>query len=76
VIPNLFVTADQSTLDSFTAAREYYRDSGSMESIDQSHAQKASGVTTCSTISRPGTDWSGAARVWEHCSDTGLCHWL
>jgi len=23
VVPNLFVTADQSTLDNFTAAREY-----------------------------------------------------
>jgi len=40
----------------FTEAREYSRNSVSMGRIDQSHAQKSSGVTTStySAISRPG----------------------
>jgi len=43
-------------LDNFTAAREYFRNSISVGRIDQSHAQKASGVTTSIhfVISLPG----------------------
>jgi len=46
VVPNPFVTAERSMLDNFTAAREYSRNCVSMGRIDQSHVQKASGVTT------------------------------
>jgi len=64
--PQLFVTADRSTLDSFTATREYVcsmtlslyaRNSVSIGKTDQSHAQKVSGVTTSIHfgISQPGT---------------------
>ena len=53
-LPKLFVTEDRSTLDKFTAAREY--NSISMGRIDHPHAQKASGVTT----SRHGVEEGGA----------------
>jgi len=45
VVPNPFVNVDRSTLDNFTVACEYSRNSVSMVRIYQSHAQKASGVT-------------------------------
>ena len=57
-VPNLLVTRDRSSLDHFTAAREYHRNSASMGRIDQSHVLKVSGVTISMTrfvISRPGT---------------------
>jgi len=58
VVPNLFVTADRPVLDNYTAAQKYYRNSVSMRRIDQSHAQKASGVTTSIhfAISPPGLE--------------------
>ena len=57
VIPNPFVTADRWKLDNFAETRAYSRNSVSMRRIAQSHAQKASGVTTSLhfVISRPGT---------------------
>jgi len=48
--------------DNFIAAREYSRNSVSIGRIDQSHAQKASGVTTSIhfVILMPGTgSWFG-----------------
>jgi len=51
----------------FTAAREYSCNRVSMGRIDQSHAQKTSGVTTSIhfVISRPGTgSWP---RIEDHC---------
>jgi len=78
VVPNPFVTADRSTFDKFTAARECSRNSVSMGRIDQSHAQKASGVTSSIyfVISRPGTgSWAG---VVDHCPNESMlriCVW-
>ena len=46
VVPDSFVTADRSMLDNFTAGREYSCNSVSVGRFGQSHAQKASGVTT------------------------------
>jgi len=43
---NPFVAADRPMLDNFTVAREYSCYSVCLRRIDQSHAQKASGVTT------------------------------
>jgi len=56
VVPNPFVTTDRSMLDTFSPALEYFRISDSMGRISQSHALKASGVTTSIrfVISRPG----------------------
>jgi len=54
VVPKLFVTVDWQTLDNFTLPQA--GSSVSMERIDQSHAQKANGVTTNINfvISQPG----------------------
>jgi len=62
MVHNPLVTADRSTLCNFTAVREHSRSSVSMGRIDQSHAQKVSGVTTSIhfVISLPGTgSWPG-----------------
>jgi len=58
VVPNTFVTADRSTLDKFTAAREYSCNSVSMGRIDQSHTQKESGGATSMHFQiSPPRDW-------------------
>ena len=56
VFPNPSLTANRSMLDDFTSAREYSSNRVSMGKIDQSHAQKASLITTSIhfVISRPG----------------------
>ena len=57
VVPEPFCNrVYRSMFYNFTEAREYSRNSVSMGRIDQSHAQKSSGVTTStySAISRPG----------------------
>jgi len=71
--PNFSITADRSTLDNFTATREHsmmvvilqqlkWSYQFEWERIDQSHALKASGVTSNIhfVISRPGTNLSEA----------------
>ena len=57
VVHNPLITAERSIFENCAAAREYSRNSASMGGIDQSHAQKVSGVTTSThfVISRPGT---------------------
>jgi len=54
--PQTFCNRRPAMLDNLTAAREYSRNSVSIGGIDQSHAQKASGVTTSIhfIISLPG----------------------